>query len=421
MKKRIKQVFGHPLISGSIVVFLGSIFTSFLNFIFNLYMTRNLSISDYGAFASLISLITLFGLIGGAFTPTFVTFAGDYFAKKKYDNIRGLFYKIGSLSFFIGLFIFIGFSIFSNVIGKFFNIQEVYLIPLAGFISLLGYMNIINTALLQAKLAFKFLSLINLLSGTLRLALGIIFVLSGFKIAGALWAQALSGLVPYLITFIPLRFILSFRTRTPQIEVGKIVAYGIPTAISLLCLTSFITTDIVLVKHLYDSESAGIYAGVSLIGRIVFFLTAPIGMVMFPLIVQRRSKQENYHKDFILAFLLVLTPSLILTTAYFVIPEFILKFAARSDYVKGSSLLGIFGIFSTLYALLYLFTNFYLSIKETKIFLPIALGAVSQALLIWFFHNSFQQIIIISISITSLLLAVLLLYYWQLYEKTATN
>jgi len=144
-------------------------------------------------------------------------------------------------------------------------------------------------------------------------------------------------------------------------------------------------------------------------------------MVMFPLVVQRRAKQESYHKDFILALLLVLIPSLILTTAYFLIPEFILKFATRSDYVQGASLLGIFGIFSTLYALLYLFTNFYLSIRETKVFLPIAIGAFLQAFLIWFYHNSFQQIVIISISITSLLLIVFLLYYWQLHEKTTTN
>jgi len=421
MRKKIKRIIDHPLISGSIIIFLGSISTSFLNFTFNLYMTRNLSISDYGALASLFSLMTLFGLISGAFLPTIVTFAGGYFAKKEYDNVRGLFYKIGSISFFIGFSVFIGFFLFSSVIGAFFRIREVYLIPLAGFMVLLGYMSLINTALLQAKLAFTFLSFMNFLSGILRLALGIIFVLSGFKIAGALWASALSGFVSYLVTFIPLRFILSFRTRAPQIEVGKIVAYGTPAAISLLCLTSFVTIDIMLVKHFFDSESAGVYAGVSLIGRIVFFLTAPIGMVMFPLIVQRRAKQENYHKDFILALLLVLIPSLVLTTAYFLIPEFILELATRSDYVQGASLLGIFGIFSTLYALLYLFTNFYLSIRETKIFLPIAIGAVSQALLIWFFHNSFQQIITISIGVTSLLLMVLLLYYWQLYEKTATN
>jgi O-antigen/teichoic acid export membrane protein len=421
MMKKIHQLIKYPLISGSIVIFLGSTFSSFFNFIFNLFMTRNISVSDYGTFASLLSLITLFGIAGGAFIPTVVTFAGGYFAKKEYDHVRGLFYKIGMLSFFVGFSVFVGFSIFSNIIGEFFRIRQTYLIPLAGFIAFLGYMSLVNMALLRAKLAFTFLSVMYLLSSILRLSFGIIFVLSGFKIAGALWAHALSELVFYMATFIPLNFLLSFRVKTPKIEVGKIVEYGMPAAISTLCLTSFVTTDIVLVKHLFDPESAGIYAGVDLIGKIVFFLTAPIGAVMFPLVVQKKARQENYHKDFVLALFLVLIPSLILTTIYFVIPEFILEIATRSDYVQGASLLGMFGIFSTLYALLYLFTNFFLSIKETRIFLPIAIAALSQAVLIWFFHNSFEQVIMISIVVTSLLLVVFLFYYRGLNEKKAKS
>lgn len=421
MKKKIKRIVTHPLISGSIIIFLGANFSSLFNFAFNLYMTRNLSISDYGAFASLISLITLFGLIGGAFIPTIMTFAGDYFARKEYHYVRGLFYKIGSLSFLIGFSVFIGFFLVSSFIGEFFRIRETSLIPLAGFITLLGYMSLVNTALLRAKLAFPFLSLMAVLASILRLSFGIIFILSGFRIAGALLASTLSELIPYLVTFIPLRFLLLFKAKTPRIEVRRIISYGMPAAISSLSITSFFTTDIMLVKHFFSSESAGIYAGVSLIGRIVFYLTAPIATVMFPLIVQRKAKQEDYHKDFVLALFIVLLPSLVLTTAYFIIPEFILEFATRSDYVQGAHLLGLFGIFFTLYGLLYLLTNFYLSIKETKVFIPISIAAVSQAVLIWFFHATFQQIIIISIGITSLLLAALLLFYWKLHEKTVAK
>jgi len=169
MRKKVKQIVAHPLISGSITILLGSSIASFFNFIFNLYMTRNISVSDYGALASLLSLVMLFGLVGGAFIPTVVTFAGGYFAKKKYDYVRGLFYKVGSLSFFIGLSVFIGFSLFSKQIGEFFQIRETYLIPLAGFITFLGYISLVNLALLRAKLAFRFLSIMNIFSSILRL------------------------------------------------------------------------------------------------------------------------------------------------------------------------------------------------------------------------------------------------------------
>lgn len=421
MKKRIKQAVNHPLISGSIVVFLGSSSASFLHFLFNLYMSRNLSVSDYGALASLLSLTTLFGLLGGAFLPTIVTFTGGYFANKEYDNVRGLFYKIGTFSTILGSLIFVFFSIFASTIGNFFHIKEVSLIPLVGFVTLLSYLNLINTALLQAKLDFAFLSFINLLSGIIRLVSGIFLISLGLKIVGALWAHMLSGLIPYLVTFVPLKFLLSTHIRVPHIEVKKIVAYGAPAAISLFCLTSFITTDIILVKHFFNPESAGIYAGVSLIGRIIFFLTAPIGIVMFPLVVKKHTQNLNYHLDFMLAMLLVFVPSLILIGIYFVFPELILKFSTREEYINGAPLLGMFGIFSTLYALLYLLTNFFLSIKKTNVFIPIAFGALLQIILIWFFHSTFGVIIMISIGITGLLLVMLLLYYWKIHEKTTTS
>lgn len=419
MKHLIHKVSSHPLISGSIVVILGSTFASIFHFLFNLFMSRNLSVSDYGALASLLSLTTIFGLVGGAFVPTIVTFAGTFFAKKQYDEVRGVFYKVGFLAFIIGSLIFFSFIVFSEQIGNFFHIQHPALIPLVGFISLISYMSLINTALLQSRMSFGFLSFFNILSGVLRLFLGVGFVLSGFSIVGAMWANALSGLIPYLVTFIPLKFLLSVRIKTPPMEIGKLLTYGAPAAFSLFALTSLVTVDIILIKHFFNPTEAGIYAGVSLIGRIVFFLTAPIGVVMFPLVVQKHARQENYHKDFVLSLLLVIIPALLVTLVYWLIPDILLTLATKAEYAQGSHLLGVFGIFSTLYAILYLFTNFFLSIRETKIFIPLIIGAAAQALGIWFYHESFLQIILLSIGVVGLLLIILLLYYLKIrpYEQ----
>ncbi|RJQ25248.1 hypothetical protein C4577_06115, partial [Candidatus Parcubacteria bacterium] len=397
MRKKVQLMVKHPLISGSIIVFVGSTLGSFFNFLFNLFMTRNLSVADYGALAGLLSLTTVFGLIGGAFAPTIVTFAGGYFAKKEYDKAKSLFYKLSLLSFLLGFIIFINFILFKKQIGIFFNISEVSLIPLIGLMILLGYMTIVNTAFLQAKLAFSFLSISNFMSATLKLVFGVVFILFGFKLAGAIWANAFSGIIPYLLMFLPLKFLLSFKGSS-VVEIKRIILYGAPVAVSLISLTSLITTDIILVKHFFSPEDAGIYAGISLIAKIIFYFSAPVGTVMFPLLVRKHTRKENSNGYFLLSLLLVLIPSLCLSVVYFIIPEFILTTSTKLEYVKGASLLGVFSVLSVLYSILYLFTNFYLSIKKTTIFLPLGLGAIAQASLIWFFHNSFFQIIIISIS-----------------------
>ncbi len=416
MIKKTKNVFlkflSHELIAGAGLIFAASLLGSVFNFFFNLFMSRSLSVSNYGVLASLISIITLFMIIAGALIPTIVRFAGSYFAKGEFHMVRGLFLKVISLSFPIGVFVFFIFLIFWQGIGQFFSIDDRNLIILVGLTAFLIFIGVINGALLQAKLAFRFIAFTNLLGTFLKLSLGIILVFLGFSVIGALWAILLSLLIPYLLSFIPLRFILEKSIGAPKIQIRTLLTYGAPAAIASFSLMSLITTDIILAKHFFDPGRAGIYAGLSLIGRVIFFFSAPIGTVMFPLVVQKHTRGENYQNILKLSILLIMLPSIALTIFYFIFPEFTIRlFLKNEEYVSAAPYLGFFGIFIGLFSLLSVFTNFYLSIKRTNIFIPLVAGAIIQATLIWIWHESFLQIIIISTTITFLLLISLILYY----------
>ena len=71
----------HPLISGSIMVSAGSLLANFVNFLFNIFISRNLTVQDYGVVASLIAVITLFSISSGAIIPTIINFTAESFAK----------------------------------------------------------------------------------------------------------------------------------------------------------------------------------------------------------------------------------------------------------------------------------------------------------------------------------------------------
>lgn len=157
------------------------------------------------------------------------------------------------------------------------------------------------------------------------------------------------------------------------------------------------------------------YAALSIIGKVIFFFSAPIATVMFPLIVQKFTRKENYHNIFHLSLLLVLLPSLALTVFYFLFPIFTIQlFFNRPEYNAAAPLLGWYGILMTLYSVNNILINFLLSIKKTSVYIPILIGAFLQIGLILYFHRSFAEIIAISISILSLLIVILLLYYLRL-------
>jgi len=413
MKEHIRKTLNHPLISGSAIIFGGTLIANILNFFFNLYMNRNLSIADYGTLASIVSIISLAMVVSGSITPTVVNFAASYFAKNEHDKLRGLFYKLTQYYVVIGVIIFFIFWFFAQPIGRFFNIHDTNLILLTGFSIFFIFVSTINTAFLQAQLAFTFISFTTLFSTVIKFVLGIIFISLGFAVVGGVFAYLISFAVMYFLNFIPMKYLFTTKITSSRFHIKEIIAYGMPAALASFGLTSFATTDLILIKHFFNPTTAGIYAGITLVGKVIFFFSAPIATVMFPLIVQKHTKNENYDSIFFLSLFLVFLPSAIFTIFYFLFPEFAIYFFVRKkEYLAGAGLLGLYSIFTTIYSLLTVMTNYYLSIKKTNVYIPVILGAILQALLIWLYHKTFLQVIMISLILTSLLFFIFLLYYW---------
>lgn len=418
MKQRINRVIAHPFVSGSAIVFIGSNAANVFHFLFNFFMVRNLTPASFGDISALISLIALATTPASATVPMIINFAARFYAKNEMTHIRGLFFKLSKILYSIGLGLFICFIFFSSWIGSFFNIHNAVLIYITGFIVFLGYIATTHSGLLQAKLAFNFISITNLIGSIVKVLLGVFLVVLGFGPVGAVIAYALSSVITYFLSFIQLPFIFDKKIKSEPISFIKLLSYGGPAAIAMYTITSFLTTDILLVKHFFNPQQAGIYAVISLAGKVIFFFTAPIATVLFPLVAQKHEKKEGYTDIFFLAILFILIPSLGITVLYYIFPEFILLLFNQQKYsTLITPYLGLYGIFISLYSLLFVITNFFLSIGKTKIFIPLIIGALLQAVLLWIFHSNFFEIIYISTAIVTLLLGGFLLYYWKLHGE----
>ncbi len=413
MKNLVKKIIRHELIGNASFLFFGSLLANLFNFLFNLFMTRHLSISDYGVLASMISLIALSTIPAFSVIPLIVRFAASYFANGELDKVRGLFIRVFTIWGVLGVGILFFFMFFAQQIGHFFHITNAMLIMLVGLAVLFGFLGVINTALLQAKLAFVFVSATLVLGGIIKFVAGAVFVFLGFAVDGATWGIFLSFFIPYVISFFPLRFLLDRSIKISHIGTHELLSYGIPSSVASFGIMSLITTDIILVKHFFDPVSAGLYAGISLIGRVIYYLTAPVGTVMFPLVTQKHTRKENYMGVFILSILIVVLPSLAITFFYFLFPTFSILFFTKKEYLFGASYIGFFGIFVSIYSLVSILVNFFLSIKKTKIFIPIIICALLQVVLISVWHDVIFHVIVSSFFVTGLLLIFLLIYYFK--------
>jgi O-antigen/teichoic acid export membrane protein len=276
-----------------------------------------------------------------------------------------------------------------------------------------------NITFMQAKLAFKAMSLSSTISASLKFVFGFIFVIVLEQgVGGALVAYLIFIFTPIIISVIVLRKVLFLKSeKSVHISSKSLVAFGIPSAIVAFCLSSFISTDIILVKHLFNAQQAGLYAGLSLIGKIIYFIVAPVMTVMFPLVTKRFNKNENHKNLLYLSIFLVAFASLAIIFFYFIFPEFtILFFLKRTEYLSVARLLPLFGIFISIYSIVSLLAYYFLSIKKTIIYIPLLIGTILQVILILAFHETFLSVIYDSlISVVAVL--VVLLYYLKVIKS----
>ena len=425
IKKIIQTTLNHDLVSGSFYIMLGTTVSSFLAFILNIYFARELSYQEYGILASLMSLVTLIAIPSQSLSAIIVRYATLFFAKGEEGRAGAFYIKSFKKLLIFSIFLNLIFLILYPLISGFLKINDLSLILLASMSIAIFYLATLNMAFLQSLLKFKLLGVIYSLAGLGKLFSGIVLVLLGFKVYGALLATLIFSIIDFVFSIFPLKSVISKAGKDVHIGRKEFSSYAVPTTIAIFSLSSFISTDVLLVKHFFTSTEAGLYGGLSLIGKVIFYFTGPIPIAMFPLIVKKHANGEKFHGLFYLSLIIVLIPSVLITIFYFIFPEFTIKlFLEKDGYVGLSPYLGLFGIFLTIFSLNNVFVNFFLSIKKTNTCLIVLFFALSQIILIYLFHNNFYQIIAVSIITSLLLLASFMLYYLKIngfyYSKKYT-
>lgn len=411
----VKRTLSHELISGSFYTILGSFFGNFLAFLFNFFLVRNLKSADYGEYASLVTLINLLSIPSQSFITIIVQFATDYISKKELGRALELYTILFRFTSGIGIVIFMVFLFFNGWIQSFFHISNILFLLIAGVSIAVSYMGIVNNAFTTSLLKFGFLSLLVIIAGAIKVGGAFVMFPVGYSVLGAMVIVFLSVSIPFLANFIPVRALFKEHKQRITIHLGELIRYAIPATVVTLALSSFTSSDVLLVKHFFHPQIAGEYAGLSLIGKVIFYFTGSIPMVMFPLIIKRYNHKQNFRNLLYLSLLIVLIPALTLTEFYYLFPVFTIKIFLGAAYLSVKPFLVPMALYMVIYSIVNLFVIFFLSLRKTHITWVVALASIAQIWGIYSYHTSFMQIIIVNIATSVALLIFLLVCYIRMY------
>jgi len=415
MKKRIIGYIFHPLIAGSSIIFIGSFISNIASYLFNLLMGRILSVSEYGLLTSLSSMIVLFGIFQVSFTSIFARFSAKYKAKKDASRLSMLISNGFRVVILFDLALFVVLLISIPGFGNFLHVKNlwlVFMIFLSVFVSILYSL---PYGVLQGEMRFVLLSFLNILAPMIKILVAVPLVVVGYSVFGAIVGILLSALIPLVIVAVIVKKQfkrVQARLKETEEFFTEFKKYSTQLLIASLGITIISNADIVLVRHFFDPVTSGQYAALSLMGKAIFYMTAPIYFVLFPLIAHKREKGEKVFETLLLAFAIVALISITISFVYFTFPHLVLNiFFPAPAYKALAPYLGPYSVYIVIFSIAYLFSNFFLSIGKTGVYKFNLIAGLLFVVGIIFFHKSLFEVIANLFIISLLLMISLLIYY----------
>nr|MQY69337.1 oligosaccharide flippase family protein [Bacillota bacterium] len=262
-------------------IFVATTLANIGSFLFHGYMLRHLSPPDFGILYAMLALLMIVSIPAMTIQTVITKYVSHFKAHNQYGKIRFLFlHSLKKLSLYGGIG-FLIFLIFSDHIARFQQIPSRIPVVIVGFILLFSVVTPSAGGVVQGLQRFNYLGWSMVLGMLLRLISGILLVIIGFGVNGALSSSIVGILFGLFIIFLPLRSLFQEKTNE-RVDLKEMYQYSAPVIAALLCFFILTNVDVILVKHFFSPLEAGNYSAAALVGRIILFLPMAIVVVMFP-------------------------------------------------------------------------------------------------------------------------------------------
>jgi len=412
MFKRITNLLKTNTFQGIAIVTGGLFVGNVLSYLLQILLARFLSVSEYGIFTVLLSLSYIFTIPSTGVSNAIIKLVSELRAAGRFENLTAMFWKISALAFISGVAITAGLLAFRVPLAAYLNLESPNLFFYFGIFLVFLLLIVIPTAYLQGLLRFKDFAIFVIVGGLLRVLFPLILIFSGFGVRGVFVGMGLGFGFAYLCALLLLKKNFTGYTDVPlQAHFKRLFQLSYATLLISVGMIILNNIDVVMVKHYFDAHTAGIYSALVTVGKVLLFGAGTVSVVMFPQISELTAKNISYKSKF--KQFLVIQVALILAgiAVFSVMPYFVTNALFGSKFILAAQYLPAFSVFVGLYVLINFMTLFMIAIDKHSIFIVQLPVILLQVILIYLFHTSLNQIILVNITVTALALLLIVLYY----------
>jgi len=378
------------------------------NYLYNLILGRFLGPVEFADAAVLITFLLVLSFAA----MTFQLVTAKFSVLFENQLFKSFVLKVCKNALLVGIIMGILIIAFANELQNLFNTSSSVMFIIFGCGVPFYFLMSVNRGVFQGKKRFKLLSITyqSEMLSRLVITLGLIFLLniqSSVVIAIGIFVSFVFGLIPFEFS--------DFRnTKTIQLSKAQtktINNFFIITAFYELTQIIINNSDILLVKHYFESYEAGLYASLALIGRIVYFIAWMFVMLLLPTVVQLKKEGKETAPTLFRYIGYIATISILIIIACLSFPETIITMLFGKSYLAMAPLLWQYAIATSMFAISNIFAYYYLSLDK---YIPVIISGVFgmlQIILVIFFHKNLEQVVHMQIIAMLLLLVIQLGFF----------
>lgn len=349
-----------------------------MNYAFNILIAKYTSPEIFGTFSAALGIIYL-SQISGVAIQSLIT---KTVAENKTKNLN--MYKWNSLLSFsiIGVVGAMIFFLFRHPISQLSSLPVEYMLYLAVAI-IFAFASPVAKGLLLGEEKVVTVNLVLLGETILKFVIGIIAINLGGNIPLLIMANSLPAILSTIIILPLLKY-----KKGEVVDVKVNWKEFVLMAISYILLTMPFTLDLILVNKDFRAG----YSSLSLLGKIVYFACITTASVMFARLTNETDPKRK-RRSLLIALALSLLIGIVLSIAFFLFGETIIKLSVGEQYLPILKYLGIFGLCMTGYSLVYMIANYFIS-KSTYSYILVLLVATMLQVILFATRNDAIKVVV---------------------------
>ncbi|MEO6835002.1 MAG: hypothetical protein ABI231_03730 [Candidatus Tumulicola sp.] len=389
----IARIQGSIMVRQGALVFAATMILNLGGFAFHFVATRRIGVVDYGILSALLSVTTILSVPASLAAPVIARFAAEFRVLHDDRHIRRLVLDIVRFFGFLGLGYVICSLVLMRPVAAFLH-APIWPAPFVGLIAGTLLLSAVLRAVAQGTQDFAGFARSCVADGVFKFAGVIILTTFGLALFGGIagfFCGALAGVVAIVVTlFVRYRAV---EARTIRYDWRRIAVSGMGSAAITVAGALIGSADVILVKHFFDADQAGIYSVAALGGKVLLFSVGFVPTILLPQATERhvRGERTRYALAMCVGILLAISVLGLIALKFYGIV--LLHALAGHAFDAAEPLLLPYSVAMTFFALSTVLGSYGIATHRVAFAVPLILGAAGTLLAVAFAHASLMQVV----------------------------